>query len=333
MAALERMPRSSSPGVDGVIIDVYKKFSGIFVPRLLSSLPSFLEVGAVSDAWSQCLMRCIPRHSGEVGLGDLRPICLQNSCVKWVTQVVLLQLEDALPQLIALAHKGFMRRRQLIDHVLGVRELWETHGDGGYLIIDFSKANDSVVHDHLSSYLRYLGLLEPYLRLIMSLVVSLILFCVGSGYVADVVLRPSLGPRQGDPLSPALFALLTTIVVYNLRQLNVNLQVLLYADDVLLHVPGTQSTVAGTMEVIMWRFLVCGRFSGLRVNVSKTKLVLRKHWVSSQRTLSYSRVSLRDSFRYLGIQFGHVSPTEVYAVNMRKMLWSAHVLAQLSLGM
>ena len=38
LAALERMPRGSSPGVDGVITDVYKKFPTIFVPRLLSSL-------------------------------------------------------------------------------------------------------------------------------------------------------------------------------------------------------------------------------------------------------------------------------------------------------
>ena len=98
LAALER---GSSPGVDGVITDVHKKFPGVFVSRLLSSLRSFLFVGAVPDAWSQCLMRCIPKHSGELGLGDLRPICLQNSCVKWVAQVILLQLEDALPRLIA----------------------------------------------------------------------------------------------------------------------------------------------------------------------------------------------------------------------------------------
>ena len=45
----------------------------------------------------------------------------------------------------------------------------------------------------------------------------------------------------------------------------------LYADDVLLYIPGTHLAVAGAMEVIMWRFLVYGRFPGLWVNVSKTK--------------------------------------------------------------
>ena len=60
----------------------------------------------------------------------------------------------------------------------------------------------------------------------------------------------------------------------------------------------------------MWRFLVHGTFWGLRVNVSKTKLVLRKYKVQSRWNLIYSGVTLCDSFRCLGIQFGHVSPTE-----------------------
>ena len=96
-----------------------------------------------------------------MGLGDLRPICLQNSCIKWVTQVILLQLEDALQQLTAPEQKGFMRKRQIIDHVWGAPGLWETHGDGGYLTIDFTKTYDSVVHDHMAAYLRFLGLPEP----------------------------------------------------------------------------------------------------------------------------------------------------------------------------
>ena len=80
--------------MDGVTTDVYKVFPSIFVPRLLVSMREFLEAGAVPDAWSTCLMRCTPKHSAEVGLGDLRPMCVQNSCVKWVTQVILPQLED-----------------------------------------------------------------------------------------------------------------------------------------------------------------------------------------------------------------------------------------------
>ena len=87
------------------------------------------------------------------------------------------------------------------------------------------------------------------------------------------------------------------------------------------------------MEGLMWRFLVYGTFSGLWVNVSKTKLALKKYWVSSQQNPVYSGVSLCDSFRYLGIQFGYVSPKQAYTVNMRKVLLRAHVLAKLSLRM
>ena len=102
-----------------------------FRPFLFLGSWEFLEAGAVLDAWSTCLMRCIPKHSGEVGLGDLRPICLQNSCVKWVTQVVLLQLEDAFQQLAAPERKGFMQKRRMIDHVWGCAVFGTRTGMGG----------------------------------------------------------------------------------------------------------------------------------------------------------------------------------------------------------
>ena len=114
----------------------------------------------------------------------------------------------------------------------------------------------------MSWHLPFLGLPEPYLRLTMSLAVSPILFCVGSRYVADVEVRPSLGVRQGDPLCPALFAMLTTILIYDGRQLRMDLQVFFYADEMLLYIPGTRAEVVGAMEVIMWRFLVYGRKCG-----------------------------------------------------------------------
>ena len=57
-----------------------------------------------------------------------------------MTQVVLLQLEDTLQQLMAPKQKGFMRKRHMIDHIWGGWRFCETHGDGGYLAIDFFKA-------------------------------------------------------------------------------------------------------------------------------------------------------------------------------------------------
>ena len=67
--------------------------------------------------------------------------------------------------------------------------------------------------------------------------------------------------------------------------------------------------------------------------MAKTKLVLQKHEVPSERKLVYSGVVLYDSFQYLGIPFGHVSPTEAYSANMHKMLQRVHILAKLSRGM
>ena len=77
------------------------------------------------------------------------------------------------------------------------------------------------------------------------------------------------------------------------------------------------------VQAVLWSV---GKCSQDEVGPSKTQ-------VQSQRKLVYSGVALCDSFWYLGIQFGHVSPTEAYSANMQKMLRRAHILAKLSLGM
>ena len=98
LAALERPKGGPAPGKDGIPAELYQAFPSVFAPRLLSAMQDFLRVGGVPAEWSVSLMRCLPKFCGAEQPKDMRPIALQQVCLKWVTTTVMLQLSDVWPQ-------------------------------------------------------------------------------------------------------------------------------------------------------------------------------------------------------------------------------------------
>ena len=78
-----------------------------------------------------------------------------------------------------------------------------------------------------------------------------ILLCIDSGYVQDVSMMPGSGIRQGDPLSLAIFALLTVFLVYQMGQDCPEVELLLHADDLLISFQGTRRHSVATARKVM----------------------------------------------------------------------------------
>ena len=127
----------------------------------------------------------------------------------------------------------------------------------------------------LKTALTCIGLPESYVGVLMSVMSGPIQFCVGRGFDREVVFRPQSGIRQGDPLSPLLFNVVTVFLIYDLECLHVTVRVFFYADDILICLPGRSRSHEEDLRALLYALNVFGYFLGQKVNYEKPIAVVK----------------------------------------------------------
>ncbi|XP_013690279.2 uncharacterized protein LOC106394243 [Brassica napus] len=210
----------------------------------------------------------------------------------------------------------FIKNRLLLENVLLASEVLNGYHKKNRspritLKIDISKAFDSVRWDFLLQTLKVMQFPSDFVDCIRAYITTPS-FSLSINGVTSGFFKGKSGLRQGDPISPLLFTVVMNVLSFMLNRgaedrifgyhpgcAGTRLTHLAFADDLLIFLDGTETSLAGVFTVLS-QF---EKFSGLQVNMSKTSMFssgLAAH--SQDNILNRFRLrSLQLPVRYLGL--------------------------------
>ena len=279
LRALKRTKSGTSPGLDGLPVEFYRRFREQLVP-LLSRVFSAMGAAQMSSArFTDGVITTIYKRGQRSEPASYRPITLLNTDYRLLAKVLANRLLPVLGEVISAEQTAFLHGRNIGENLSVLQSLPQLlsaqRGSALIMLLDFAKAYDTVRRGFLRSVMEAMGVGSGFLAWVDMLLGDTRTCAVVNGYVSDMRAFTA-GVRQGCPLAPLLYLFVGEALLLFLRQRGFGVTVAgrrtvatQYADDMQVMLEGIQH--APTFLAAMGTF---GAASGQRLNVSKSEAML-----------------------------------------------------------
>jgi hypothetical protein len=246
--AILSLPSNKAPGPDGLPGEFYKSLSKTISPMLLNCLNSFLKGHPIPADFKRGLLTTIYKGKGDpLEISNRRPISLLNIDYKILSRILNFRLLKVVKKIISPHQNGFIPDRSIFSNIICLEDAIftarTTHQNTVISLIDFEKAFDSISHVSIEKILTHIGCPPAFSNTIMEMIIGSTSQVSVKGFLSNPF-EIQRGTKQGDPISPTLFALVIETLSKSLnkdRKIQgapafggTKLKILLFADDIVL---------------------------------------------------------------------------------------------------
>ena len=336
---IAKLKNAKSCGFDEIINEYIKVSKAQMLPIYVGLFNLILNTGIIPEIWSQGKIMPIYKNNGDSTNPDnYRPISTLSCLGKLFTALLSERLSTFIEENAILKENqaGFRKHYSTTDHIFALYSLIEIlkHEKKKLFcsFIDLSKAFDSVWRIGLWRKLLNNSIDGKFLKVIYNMYLN-IKACVSVDGANSAFFFCNTGVRQGDNLSPVLFALFMNdledkLLIDNVDGIRVDLTagdqsmyyfkifVLLYADDTVILADNAEAFQKSLDSFDSY----CTEWK-LKINQNKSKVIV----FGAQNTDEFrfkigdTTLEIVDSYKYLGTYF---SKSRSF-LNARK-----HVVAQ-----
>jgi len=295
LAAIKKLRKNSSPGIDGFVPGFYKRYGEKIAPYLAMLYNNILGGESPPNEFKTAIIRFIAKKGADTTEPKgWRPISLLNVDFKLLTAILATRLQTVLSQMTT--NLAYVPGRFIIENVINLDASFKLETVNRYILLtDFVAAFDSLSHDWIIHVVENSGLGNHFIKAVKFLLKDMVALPIIGVAQMNFKINLNAGVRQGDPLSGLLFNLCIEPLIRAVSAFN-SLS-LAYADDLAFVIKTKEEAIKLIQTIRSFE-----KTSGLKLNSIKSKLVEISNGFP---TGNFEGINFVSSFDYLGYGFNH----------------------------
>ena len=278
--SLKQRPDKSAPGICGFSAKWVKLLWNTIKYPFYNSYLESADKGMLPGSQRSGLISLLPKpNKNRTQIENLRPITLLSIFYKIISGAYAERLKTVLDKLVHPNQKAYLEGRYIGEITKSLNDIMhdleENNKDATIILIDFSKAFDTISHKFIFNCMKLMNFGTQFIDGIKLLLTNRHSQINNSGHLSKGF-NLHRGVPQGDPISAYLFILCLEFLLINLRNNNAIKKTTLsngqqvfdmsYADDLTLIIQRDKTTIHSILNTLK-NFK---KISGLEVNLSKT---------------------------------------------------------------